>query len=209
MPENRFFAALAAAAFAILVAIGISSSDAQPINPAEVPPLIDSPAAFRTGPTMELPRALREQNWGGGSCVHASTVMLLRWQKNFAIADKWRATYSGGEYSSRLIQRMEAAGLRYSYTLDGDERFLEWCIQTRRGAGIFYKPNHAICLVGLDKDYAYLLDNNYIDYPERNRGYEKVPRAEFMQRWKYEFGGFAWTPVYYPPPMLPVEDSQT
>jgi len=209
MPRNELIAAVAAAALTLFMAAGFASSESPPFDPSRLPPIADTPAAFRTGPTMELPRPLREQNWGGGSCVHASTVMLLRWQKLFDVANKWRATYSGGEYSSRLIARMEAAGLRYAYTLDGDERFLEWAIQTRRGCGIFYKPNHAICLVGLDREYAYLLDNNYIDYPERNRTYERVPRAEFMQRWKYEYGGFAWTPVYSPPPMLPVAEPST
>jgi hypothetical protein len=208
MRNNAVVAASLAAILIALLGLAATSSPA-PVDPLDLPAFVDTPAAFRTGPTMELPRQLREQNWGGGSCVHASTVMLLRWQKLFDVADKWRRTYSGGEYSSRLIQRMEAAGLRYSYTLDGDEKFLEWAIQTRRGAGIFYKPNHAICLVGLDQNYAYLLDNNAIDYPERFKRYEMVPRAEFMRRWKHEFGGFAWTPVYYPPPMLPAEDPQT
>src|SRR4051812_37999396 len=29
-------------------------------------------------PVMNIPLELREKNWGGGSCVHASTVMCLR-----------------------------------------------------------------------------------------------------------------------------------
>lgn len=197
---------------ACVVAVGLlgpAASESPRPGPPELPPLVDA-AFYRTGPTMELPPQLRERNWGGGSCVHASTVMLLRWQKLFDVAEKWRRTYSGGEYSSRLIERMEAAGLRYAYTLDGDEAFLEWCIQTRRGAGIFYKPSHAINLVGLDKNYAYLLDNNYPNRPEQ-QGYERVPRAEFMRRWKQDYGGFAWTVVYFPPPMLPAppEDPPT
>src|SRR5687768_14605354 len=46
-------------------------------------------------PTVNLPRELREPNWGGGSCVHASTVHLLRWQGHHELAAWWRANYSG------------------------------------------------------------------------------------------------------------------
>src|SRR6185369_2577181 len=48
-------------------------------------------------PNVNIPRAEREWNWGGGSCVHASTVMHLRWQNAMEMADYWRKTYSGGE----------------------------------------------------------------------------------------------------------------
>lgn len=176
------------------------------------PPPIDSafaaiysgepPTGTAQGVTMDLPPALRQENWGGGSCVHASTVSLLRWQGQHAMADWWRAQYSGGEYAGRHAKRLEAAGLRYAYTWSGDVAFLEWCVRTGRGAGIHYKTRHAINLTGLDAEYAYLLDNNATDYPERHGTYERVPRATFERRWK-ERGGIAWTLVYTPPPPIP------
>ncbi len=164
------------------------------------------------GVVLDLPYELRTRNWGGGSCVHASNVNLLKHQGLVELADWWRKNYSGGEYDDRLIKRLEAANVRYAYAhggrdadgngRDDGEEFIEWCIRTHRGAGIFYKPNHSINIVGLDEDYAYLLDNNYTDYPERNGHYERVPREEFFRRW-HGYGGFAWTLVYDPAPPAP------
>jgi hypothetical protein len=147
-------------------------------------------------PTVDLPRELRERNWGGGSCVHASTVHLLRWQGHHELADWWRANYSGGEYAERLNRRMNAAGLKYAFTVDGDTAFLEWALRTRRGAGITYWPSHAVNLVHLDNEWAGLLDNNRIDQ------IIWIPRAEFLRRWR-GYGGWAWSLVYNPPPPKP------
>ena len=168
----------------------------------------DVPDGTYLGVVLDLPYELRTRNWGGGSCVHASNVNLLRYQGQMEMADWWRRTYSGGEYDDRLIQRLEAAGVRYAFAhggkdanrdgRDDGEQFLEWTVRTRRGAGIFYKPNHSINLVGLDDKYAYLLDNNYTDYPEKNGHYERVPREQFFRQW-HSYGAFAWTLVYDPP----------
>lgn len=191
-----------------VLALAFASID----DPARTVPPIDAafattfggtpPAGTPEGVVMDLPAALRQPNWGGGSCVHASTVSLLRWQGHAEMAAWWRSQYSGGETADRLIKRMDAAGLRYAYTAQGDIRFLEWACRTGRGAGLFYKPNHAINLVGLDDRYAYLLDNNDIHRPERHGVWERVPRAEFEERWR-GYGGFAWTLVYTPPPPVP------
>ena len=155
-----------------------------------------------SGVVMDLPPELREPNWGGGSCVHASTVMVLRHQGQYEMADWWRQQYSGGEYSDRLIKRMESANLRYAYTVDGDFEFLRWCVRTRRGCGIFYKPSHAINLIGMDDRYVYLLDNNDVTRPERDGIPETVPINEFIRRWK-GYGGFGFTVVYTPNPPKP------
>lgn len=192
------------AAFLVLFCLALSVLLA--FQTADQPPPIDKafaaayaaqpPAGTPDGIVMDLPPALRSPNWGGGSCVHASTVSLLRWQGQHEMADWWRRQYSGGEYADRLVKRMEAAGLRYAYTHTGDLNFVEWSIRTGRGCGIFYKPRHAINLVGLDDQHAYLLDNN------NTATWETVPRATFERRWR-EFGGIAWTLVYDPPPPLP------
>jgi hypothetical protein len=159
-----------------------------------------APAGAHVGVVMQLPPELREKNWGGGSCVHATTVMQLRWFGLYELADWWRNTYSGGEYGTRLVSRLESAGLRYAYVENGDPAFIEWACRTRRGCGIFYKPSHSILCVGIDADYVYLLDNNDIHHPEREGTYEAVPRDEFFQRWKNQFGGFAFTFIYQPGP---------
>ena len=183
-----------------------------PVKALSMEPARSIPHGATEGVVLELPPQFRTRNWGGGSCVHASNVNLLIFQSQFEMAEWWRKTYSGGEYDSRLIQRLEKAGLRYAYAhggkdadrngQDDGEEFMQWCIRTRRGAGIFYKPNHSINLVGLDEQYAYLLDNNATNYPEQQGHYERVPLADFYRRW-HGYGGFAWTLVYDPAPSDP------
>lgn len=152
--------------------------------------------------SLDLPPALRTKNWGGGSCVHASTKNLFIWTNQYEMAEWWSKTYSGGEYADRLIRRLEAAGVRYAYTTKGDFEFLRWCAATRRGAGIFYKPNHAINFVGMNDQVVWLLDNNATGYPEQHGSYEEVPIEKFKANWRY-YGGFAWTLVYNPAPPNP------
>lgn len=181
------------AALALLVAGGETEPAACTGGtcPCETTPF-RAPAA----PVVDLPQALRVSNWGGGSCVHASTVHLLHWQGQHPLADWWRHHYQGGEYATRLHQRLDAARLRYAFTVNGDVAFLEWALRTRRGAGITYFPGHAVNLVHLDETHAGLLDNNRI------HEIIWIPRDEFVRRWQ-GYGGWAWTLVYDPPPPLP------
>jgi hypothetical protein len=138
-------------------------------------------------PTVNLPVELREANWsawvGGreeGSCVHATMVMALRWQQEYQKADAWRQRHSGGEYAddswnegSNLARKFNAEGIRYAYTVEGDEKFLEWAVATRRGAGVTVMGGrHMVLLVHLDEEKAGLLDNNDIKriiWVDRNR----------------------------------------
>lgn len=145
----------------------------------------------------DIPVPLREENYDGGSCVHASLVTLLRWQGQFELADWWREEYNEGEYLDRVIKRMEAAGLRYAVGDFGDEEFLEWACRNRLGAVIFFKPYHSINIVGMNDTTVTLLDNNHIFE------YEVIPRDKFMYAWKNYFGGVAFTPVYTPAPPYP------
>lgn len=158
------------------------------------------PLGYAEADYLDLPVEMRVQNWGGGSCVHASTVVLLKWMGQDEMAEWWRKNYSGGENSSRLAKRMEAAGLRYAYTTNADVEFLEWSTRTRRGCGIGYYPNHAINFCGFatkdGKDVAVLLDNNRIN------SYIYVEKSEFVRKWR-GYGGWAWTLVYSPPPPRP------
>lgn len=138
----------------------------------------------------DVPPQLRQPNYspyGSGSCVHASTVTILRWLGEFELAEWWRTQYHSGEYATRLIQRLELADLNYAYVDDGSVEFLEWAARNRRVIGIFYFPKHAVNLVNIDSEYAYLLDNNRPDDIIR------VPRDEFITNWQTLYGGFAWT----------------
>lgn len=153
---------------------------------------------YQNVPPVDLPVEFRERNYAGGSCVHASMETILRWQGLLELADWWRATYSGGEGSSGLISKSERAGLRYGYTTKGDVGFLDWASRTRRGAVIFYKPNHSISFFGWSSDglQAVLCDNN------RPKEHEYVERETFIRKWK-GYGGFALTPIYNPQPPRP------
>lgn len=149
-------------------------------------------------PVVDLPEAMRTKNYKGGSCVHASTINLLKWQGLDELAQWWRENHAYGESAGPLASKMEKAGLKFAYVTNGDPAFIEWAIRTRRGAGIGYKPRHAINIVGLTQTHAILLDNN------ATHRYEYVPREEFFRKWRSQFGGWAWAVIYEPPAPRPV-----
>jgi len=157
-------------------------------------------------PPANLPVQLHQRNWTGslgqGSCVHASLVNHLRWLNKFELGERWRATYADGEWDSRLRDRLDAAGIDYSYTLKADPRFLDWASATRRGAILWWKPAHCCTFVGWierdGKQYAAILDNNY---PGR---FELTPREQFIRLWA-GYGGFALTVLNDPSSSLPYQ----
>ena len=155
-------------------------------------------------PPANLPVELHQRNWTGslgqGSCVHASLVNHLRWLNKIELGERWRSTYADGEWDSRLRDRLDAAGVDYSYTLKADPRFLDWASATRRGAILWWKPAHCCTFVGWiereGKQYAAILDNNY---PGR---FELTPREQFIRLWA-GYGGFALTVLNDPSSSLP------
>jgi len=153
-------------------------------------------------PTISIEQVFREKNWlgpqGEGSCVHASMVMLFRWQEKYDLADRWRRTYSDGEWATNLAARFDAEGVRYAYTSqENDVSFLEWAVSTRRGCGVTIKGGvHMVILVHLDGERAGILNNNSPDE------IKWVPRESFISEWKNS-NSWAVTPVYSPPPPLP------
>ncbi len=157
-------------------------------------------------PPANLPVQLHQRNWTGslgqGSCVHASLVNHLRWLNRFELGERWRTTYADGEWDSRLRDRLDAAGIDYSYTLKADPRFLDWASATRRGAILWWKPAHCCTFVGWierdGKQYAAILDNNY---PGR---FELTPREQFIRLWA-GYGGFALTVLNDPSSSMPYQ----
>jgi hypothetical protein len=163
-------------------------------------------------PVVNLPVEMRIRNWtdrsGAGSCVHASTAMLLKWLGEVELAKKWQKTYAGGETAISILKYWSAAGIPYCSTLNartyecsGDPAFLRWASNTRRGAIIWWKPSHCCLFVGIEKingrEYAIILDNN-----TPNKYDEPVPLEEFITLWR-RCGGFAATPVLTPTGPLP------
>lgn len=160
-----------------------------------------SPGIAQEYPTMNIPYALRQENWGGyeggGSCVHVSMVSLLRWQHQYALADWWYKTYNSGEYASRMAMRMTAAGISFAETRSGEVEFLDWALKTRRGACVVVRGgSHMVNLVHFDKHYAAILDNNETDH------YIWYRRDDFIRYWK-DSGGWAFTTLYSPAPPIP------
>lgn len=157
------------------------------------------PAYFR--PTVyrslaPIPTELRERNYAGGSCVHATTVTLLRWVGMHAKADQWRSKYSGGESSGPHTRKLSAEGLTFAMTNDGDERLLDWALETRRGCGVTWPERHVVALVGKQNGEAVIIDNN------RPGDYRRVPWDSFIRKWR-QCGGWAFAIVAAPPAPIP------
>lgn len=152
-------------------------------------------------PVVDIPSGYRQQNWapyGEGSCVHASMVMILRWQGHPEIAAWWRKNFNGGEYPSTMNQKLNEAGISFAETTSGDVEFLEWSIRTRRGCCVtIMGGRHMVCLVGLDDQYAWILDNN------DPHNITRWTRKGFLNEWHNSGHQWAVTPVFEPPPRKP------
>lgn len=155
-------------------------------------------------PTVNVPPALRQSNWlgseGSGSCVHATTITLLRWQGRYRMADYWRKTYGNGEWPGDLAAKFDREGVRYAYTSnENDVKFLEWAVSTRRGCGVTCMGGaHMIALVHLDDKWAGLLDDN------DTSKFIWVPRETFLAEWRNS-NSWAFAVIYSPPAPLPIK----
>ena len=153
-------------------------------------------------PSINPPVSIRVRNWLGGasgregSCAHASTVNMLHWQNEFDLARIWRSKYSGGEYASRLRERLDREGVKYAYTEQANLALLDYAHETRRGAVIWWKPSHACTFCGWveinGRTHAVVLDNNF---PER---FEYTEKSQFHRLWA-SYGGFGLTVLGDPP----------
>lgn len=169
--------------------------------------LLAAPVAAAEVPTVNIPPQLWCRNYKGGSCVHASAVMLWRWQGHYEWADYWKRQYAYGENARNFHARCDKEGVTYCDTYGQDDvTFLEWAVRTRRGClvaisnGPLYGYNgtiaHAVCLVHLDKNVAGILDNNDVGQGAGNITW--VRRDAFIRDWKRS-GSWAWSPVASPP----------
>lgn len=199
MRSSRVLAILTAAAIAGLLVTSVAGcvDDGGPVEVVALPSRpLEQPAA-------NLPGRLHQRNklgpLGQGSCVHASMVMLFRWMNQPDVADAWWRTYGDGEYSDRLMRRLDAAGIQYAATERADPRFLDWCVESQRGAIIWWKPSHCCFFAGWvwqdGRQYAAIIDNNA---PGR---FELTPRDQFIRLWA-GYGGFGLTILSDPPGAL-------
>lgn len=159
-------------------------------------------------PGANLPVALRQTNWLGsareGSCVHASSIYVHRWNGNYELADWWRTKYGNGETGSGIMKKLTEAKVPFYATAKGDPAVLEYATRTRRAAIIWFFTSHCVTFCGFAKDadgkeYAYICDNN------RVAQFIKIEKQAFIRRWQRDYDGFACcflgTPL--PPPLYP------
>jgi len=113
---------------------------------------------------------------------------------------RWRSSFSGPAYVQDIARCAEKLGIRYAMTTSGDEAFLDWCSDTRRGCAINCYDAHAVTFCGWDaEDNAVILDN-------RNTSkFYRYPRKKFLAMWRAQ-GGTAITAVYSPVPPIPCLD---
>ncbi len=145
---------------------------------------------------MDLAPSQRQRNWmggTGGSCVHASTISLLRWQGLDDVADEWRKRYGGGESAGPHCQKLTSMGLKYVVTTDSDWSLIEWACATRRGCGVGLNSAHCVDVVGLEGDTVLIMDNNH---PQT---FDRWSRAKFKQAW--DGWAFAIVSGSVPPPV--------
>jgi hypothetical protein len=180
-----------------MVLIGICTVGCDRIVPQNVTPI--APPKLEQ-PVLQLPVPLRQRNWtvrGEGSCVYASLTTVARWVHRPDIA-KWLSDPTqngGGEYGTRLRQRLDEVGVQYSYTDRASVAFLDWCNESRRGAIVWWKTSHCCTFAGWvsvnGKRYAAIIDNNH---PET---FELTEANLFISEWT-RFGGFGLTLLYDP-----------
>lgn len=151
-------------------------------------------------PVVNLPLSLRQSNWEEnrqGSCCWATMISLLRWQGRPATASWIKRNYGGGEWPDQMARKLDAANIRYVYTVKGNVDFLEWATQSGRGCGITVSGGtHMVALVHLDNKWAAVLDNNNV------KKYIWIPRETLLAEWEASYG-WSITPVYGACPPLP------
>lgn len=151
-------------------------------------------------PVVNLPVALRQPNWLGpqrqGSCVWATLTSLLRWQGRYHTADYLKQRYGDGEWAERFAERLNAEGIRFAQTTDGDMAFIDLACKTRRGCGaVIMGGRHMIAIVHASETEIGILDPNDV-----NR-IHYVPRDSFETEFKNS-GGWAFAVLYTPAPPL-------
>ena len=210
----------------LLCAVALAGCDQLAPQPAATPKVVELPI-------VNIPRAEREWNWGGGSCVHASTVMHFRWQNAMELADYWRKTYGGGESYNGLTSKLNRNKVPYyataggggqdiaaeamdfaaflsarggSYgTLAGDVDVLERCTVERRGGVIFYYPNHSILFCGFGPSSTKPGSGEVAYVLDNNRieSFIEIPKASFISKWR-GYGGVCIVPtIGSPRPPIP------
>jgi len=193
------FAVLLAGCDGTITITGFGESDEKPDSRA-VPDCPDNQCPYQDRSAIEIPARWRMENYGGGSCNHASIQTVLNYLGYEQVAADWRKNYGGAAGAQDLAQICDRYGLRWAATFRGDADFLEWCSAMRIPAAIHWMGGaHAITFAGYTRDgtQALLVDNNYPDRPF------KMAKAQFLNEWRRADRGCAIAPLGQPPPPIP------
>lgn len=182
------------------VSILVGSKLPEPTRPLQRVRDLFVPQPSQTNQLADLAPELRQRN-RASSCVHASTVNMLRYLGLHDQAQQYWSRYQGGEWPSRHKKKLDAMGIRYAVTVDGDDSLLEWAVTNRRPAGVTWgrqlDMDHMLNLMGRENGEAVLLGNNVTNE------YRREPWAEFLRNWRISGG---WAVVLLdgmPPPPTP------
>ena len=134
------------------------------------------PGATGNTQTLDIPHAYRVKNYARGSCVYASTSCSLHTEGKHDLAKWVRANHSGPAYASDVMRIYDDAGLKYTYGEGMD--FLRSVHSARFSSLIGWPEGHVVNFVGIDSNYVYLLDNNWIDE------YRRIPINTFRREWQ-------------------------
>jgi hypothetical protein len=163
------------AGLALLIALAIGSEPSRTPDGRQC-----VPGRLQSTPMVDLAPSLRQRNWwaGSGSCVYATTASLFRIVGDYKSADYVRAHFGGGAGPQDIRRVCESRGCKFLQTTDGDERLLNWAVETRRGCGLGFPAFHCTALVGRVDGMAVICDNNHTDK------YTRIPWDEFLRKWK-------------------------
>lgn len=152
--------------------VGSLLGNYQPTNTSTVAPTVNTPTntvspylipSNNPNDIVDLAPSLRLRN-RQSSCVHATTSMALRWVDLVDLSNKWWNTYKGGESPGPHNRKLLSNGVKFAVTTDGDEKLLEYAINSRRGAGVTWGGAHCVFLAGrIERNgqrQAVILDNN-------------------------------------------------
>lgn len=180
-------------------------------RPAPTPTPTPTPAwnpawDVRVEALADIPTTMRKENWRGGtmyegSCVHATMATMLDYHGLHEMARWWERAYGGGEYYSRLVEKLEGANLRWAATFEGDTDFLRYCARNRLPVSVAVVVpggGHAITMLDFNDTYVVLLDNRSV------QEYRYMETKAFLRWWKGS-GGIALALIYSPPPPWPLQ----
>jgi hypothetical protein len=182
--------------------------------------LSNGPSAKGQEVTTYLPETQHMRNRSGmglGLCVFTSIELAARYQNVVELDgyQEWMTKRMGGGYpekvDSTLAKFCNEKGVQvpaYVQHTGGDEKFLELALATGRMPsvtydgrdGVYYRGRvaHMVDLAHLSESTAAIQDNNY---PGK---WLWMSRAEFLERWRGNGGGWAVVLLGPPPAPIPV-----